>query len=118
MMTTTMPDDLYERYLLFTEEHKKASLPSLRDKKYKDLFVKVFKAMSRRAFNRSLAKMEPKERADFEQELQMPHQQLRKKWIAEAERAAHDFETDPKVRARVRKEVEAALAKGLTTKER
>lgn len=113
-----MPDDLYDCYLLFMQASKKAILRALSTKKEKDLFLRMPTPVSRRAFNLALATMKPKQRREFEKEFRTPYPQRMEEGMRAVEQALHEYKTNPEVRARVAKEVEAALAKGLTPAKR
>src|SRR3989344_9417309 len=107
-----MTVDLYDCYMLQMKEVRGGMIASSISEENRDYFLRAIKSVSRKDFEASLKKMKPKQRKEFEQFLRTPYQQRRKEGLRATEHALHDFQTDPKVRERASREVEAAIKKG------
>lgn len=114
---TTMPDDLYEFYLLDMKESEKGILAIISSKKNRDPFLR-FSPMSREDFESALRIMKPGERNKFEKYLRTPCKQRIEEGMRAARAAIREFETDPRVRERATKECQRAIKKALTPRKK
>ena len=113
---TAMPDDLYECYLLFHEEMGKKMATVITNQKTRNSFLRTHKPISRKTFERALKRMTPEHRKDYEKRLRTPYKQRYEESMLVAKKARQEYQTDPKVRERVGKEIKRALKKGLTSR--
>ena len=106
---STMPDDIYECYLLHEEGCLNGLLGITTRQDSRDLLLKNHQPMKRGPFLKLLAKMEPEQRASFEAMIRTPYAQLAEESRLRVEKVRHEYETDPDVRKRVRDEILARL---------